>query len=99
MHLCLPGDEAVLSAALALPDDQCIKVRLQPGKLQLALCDLVQSHTQQAVLMQLAKVVDACRAVERGRRGRGENKGPGLRCMASAFMFSDTIGLLFKGGG
>lgn len=47
-----------LPALLRLTDQDCVKVLLQPCELQLALGDLIQSHPQQAVLVELAQVVD-----------------------------------------
>ena len=47
-----------IPALVILTQDQCVKVLLQLCELQLSLCDLIQSHPQQAALMELAQVVD-----------------------------------------
>ena len=64
----------VLPAVLPLSDDQRVVVLLQRGELQLALRDLVQDHAQQAVLVQLTQVVDACGGVSGTDGGRVEEK-------------------------
>lgn len=61
LHLGFPREDGVLAHLLAEADLNGVEVLPQLLELQLALGDLVEGDSQQAVLVNLPDVVKACR--------------------------------------
>lgn len=57
LHLGFTGEDGVLSSVLAHANLDGVEVLIQLVELQLTLGDLVESDSQQAVLMDLTNVV------------------------------------------
>lgn len=64
-HLSFTGEHGVLSFLVALADLDGVKVLVELLELQLALGELVEGDTQQAVLMELTDVVETWRGEAR----------------------------------
>lgn len=61
LHVRLAREHGVLALVVALANLDGVKVLVQLLEFQLTLGDLVEGDTQQAVLVNLADVVKACR--------------------------------------